>query len=143
MKKSSAIVLMVVMLICVLLLGSCALIPDVQARELTDYQEASFTGYIPGSGSWDATDFLVGEFYNSTGEVTRFDGRGTVTVIAPDGVNSVGLYSMTESDGKEAVVHILMNGEESSYEFDLVSSQGDFTLTDAKGNLSIYTPVQY
>lgn len=143
MNKKSAMLLMVVMLISVLLLGSCALIPDVQAKELTDYQEASFNGYKPGGGSWDATDFLVGEFYSSTGGVTRFDGRGTVTVISPDGVNSVGMYSMTESDGKEAVVHILMNGEESSYDFDLVSGQGDFTLTDSKGNLSVYTPVQY
>ena len=143
MKKTTIILLIVVMAVSVLFLGSCALIPEVQAKELTEFSEASFQGFKPGSGSWDATDFLVGEFHMSSGEIARFDGRGTVTIITPDGVSTVGLYSMTESDGKEAVVTILLNGKESRYDFDLLSSQGDFTLTDKNGNLSLYTPVQY
>ena len=50
---------------------------------------------------------------------------------------------MTESDGKEAVVTMLLDGTEKSYSFDLISSQGDFTLTGDGGEMIFYSPVQY
>ena len=132
MKKVTAILLIVAMAGCCFLLGSCSRVPEVQAREVTEFSKASFLGYKPGSNSWDATDFLVGEFHVNSGELARFDGRGTVTIIRPDGVNNVGLYAMTESDGTEK-----------SYSFDLISSQGDFTLTGDGGEMIFYSPVQY
>ena len=143
MKKVTAILLIVAMAGCCFLLGSCSRVPEVQAREVTEFSKASFLGYKPGSNSWDATDFLVGEFHVNSGELARFDGRGTVTIIRPDGVNNVGLYAMTESDGKEAVVTMLLDGTEKCYSFDLISSQGDFTLTGDGGEMIFYSPVQY
>ena len=93
--------------------------------------------------SWDSTAFLVGEFNGSNGSIARFNGFGELTLIAVDGSQSCGSYSLTEYEKKPATVVIELPGARCEYTFALSDGSGAFTLTDAAGSSYTFTPVIY
>lgn len=145
MKRFSLLIFTITMLALILLLGSCApVVPSTVGGGII-VQEAS-ASVLPMSGndqSWDSTAFLVGEFTGSNGSTARFNGLGDFTLIAADGSESVGSYSLTEYEKKPAVVTINLPGAYCQYTFALSGGSGDFTLTDAAGNVYSFSPVQY
>lgn len=146
MKRFSLLIFTITMLALILLLGSCApVVPSTVGGGIV-VQEAS-ASVLPMSSSeqdsWDSTAFLVGEFTGSNGSTARFNGLGDFTLIAVDGSESTGSYSLTEYEKKPAVVTIDLPGARCQYTFALCGGSGDFTLTDAAGNVYSFSPVQY
>ena len=86
----------------------------------------------------DATAFLVGAYDVSNNYAAYFDGRGRVTLVAPDGSSTGGSYAMEESDNKIATVRIDMGQGETEYNYRLNSSDGDFTLTGKKDEALVF-----
>ena len=91
----------------------------------------------------DVTSFLVGEFYVSNGYTAYFDGRGSVTMIAPDGSHTAGTYSMRSKNGKHATVTVDLGQGEQDYAYTLISGDGGFTLTDPADNLLVFVLKTY
>lgn len=91
----------------------------------------------------DVTSFLVGEFYVSNGYTAYFDGRGSVTMIAPDGSYAAGTYAMKAKSGKNATVIVNLGQGEQEYAYTLISSDGGFTLTDSADNLLVFVLKTY
>jgi len=146
MKRFSLLIFTITMLALILLLGSCAPVVPATVGGGIVVQEAS-AAVLPMSSSeqasWDSTAFLVGEFNGSNGSIARFNGFGEITLIAADGSSSQGSYSLTEYEKKPAVVTVEFPGAYCQYTFALSGSSGDFTLTDAAGNVYSFSPVQY
>lgn len=137
MKKK--IIPIVVLSLC--LLSACSHVPTDAARPHSDSTMiASFSGVSKGQGdnAHDATAFLVGEFFVSTGEIAKFDGRGACTLVAKDGTSRAGYYAMTERTDKNAKVSINTGEGDVVYAYQLISSDGGFTLTDSNGNQSVF-----
>ena len=145
MKRREVIVFIALMAFLIMALGSCAAAP-VHTPGMAVIQQASAASVLSasgGSGGHDTTAFLVGEFTSSDGTVSRFDGRGDLTMVSANGRSTTGTYAMTEYEVQNARVAIQLNGIVSTYTYDLTSASGDFTLTDGSGNVFIFNPVQY
>ena len=131
------------------ILSACSMIVPAEIENgEQEMVEAAFSANTLGSAKknrkgHDATAFLVGEFYVSNGYTAFFDGRGAVTMVAPDGSSIGGYYTLQEEDEKSASVIINFGQGDESYRYDLISGSGDFTLTDKDNNLLVFVLKTY
>lgn len=116
---------------------------EVVEAAVSDEQLNLWKNYAKKTAKGDITSFLVGEFYVSNGYTAYFDGRGSVTMIAPDGSYVAGSYSMKSKSGKNATVTVDLGQGKQEYAYTLISSDGGFTLTDPADNLLVFVLKTY
>lgn len=143
MKKA----LIPALLLSVSVLGGCSLVssPSV-GNESKEVVEASYSlnlGSQSIKADHDATAFLVGEYFVNDGTTAQFDGRGSLTILAPDGRSVAGFYALTEKNSGGAIVSINTGSGNVDYQYQLISSDGGFTLTDTKGELLVFVLKSY
>lgn len=141
-----------VVLLSLCILGGCAVrstgAEDPTPKEVVEaaVSEDNFDLWLQSAKKTekeDVTSFLVGEFYVSNGYTACFDGRGSVTVIAPDGTHAAGTYSMHSKNGKHATVTVDLGQGGQDYAYTLISGDGGFTLTDSADNLLVFVLKTY
>ncbi len=147
MKKARKVMIPAVVLSLGILAG-CSVISSgssspVGGKTMEASISLPFSSNTGSSRKHDATAFLVGEFFVSNGNTAFFDGRGALTVVAPDGSSVAGYYSMQERDDKKASVTINFGEGDVDYAFELISSDGGFTLTDPDNNLLVFVLRSY
>lgn len=101
-------------------------------------EEAAFA--MRTSKTEDATSFLVGRFAREDGEHLSFNGSGEVQRISANLVTETGECQLTQADDGSAILKMRFDGELTMYSFRLASPEGQFTLTDADGAVTTYTP---
>ncbi len=115
----------------------------VQAAVSDEHLNNLWKDFAKKTEKGDVTSFLVGEFYVSNGYTAYFDGRGSVTMIAPDDTHVAGTYSMKQKNGKNATVTVDLGQGSQDYAYALISSDGGFTLTDSADNLLVFVLKTY
>ena len=131
------------------ILSACSVVvPEESENSEQQTAEAAFSVKQFSSGKSrkkvrDATSFLVGEYYVNNGFTACFDGRGSVTMVSPEGDKAGGYYAMEEGDRKHATVHINMGEGETKYTYNLISSEGDFTLSNGSSSLLVFVLKAY
>ena len=135
------------LLLSISLLSGCSLVSTGAATgEKRETVEAAYSlnlGSQKIKADHDTTAFLVGEYFVNDGTTALFDGRGSMTVFSPDGSSVAGYYAMTEKNIGDATVSINTGSGDVSYRYQLISSDGGFTLTDAHGELLVFVLKNY
>ena len=102
--------------------------------------EAAFS--VRAKETTDSTPFLVGKFLGEDGSRIVFDGCGGVTRYAVNLSEASGSYSLMQADNGAAVIRMDLGSGPALYTFTIVSSEGQFTLTDAANVVHTFTPVE-
>lgn len=143
MKKA----LIPILLLCMSVLAGCSSASE-EAQDAQPLEEASFSlkeFAKPGKQEelHDVTAFLVGEYYVSNGASAFFDGRGSATIVFPDGNTLFSQYILEEGANKSATLTADLGDGEKRYAYELISSDGGFTLTDSDSSLLVFVLKTY
>ncbi len=139
MKKFAAGLLAICMVV-LLVISLNGGFDDVENNDIK-FNEAAFNMPSSISGASDATSFLVGEFDGDDGSHISVDGKGSLKLIGSEGIVRSGKYTLLQQSDLSAMIRFTFDNEEELYIFALASELGEFTLTDADGNVIKYSPV--
>lgn len=128
-----------VVLIAIVLFSGFIGTEDGTSQSPVSVSEAAFA--IRTSDCEDVTSFLVGRFDGDKGKRLRFDGVGGVWETSVNLDTREGTAILTQSEGGAALLQLNIGGTLQLYTFQLVSAEGDFTLTDADGNSETFQPL--